>query len=450
MKDTIAAISTALGVGAISIIRVSGPDSIEIVNKIVKNKNLNIVKSHTINYNFILDKDKVIDEVLISIMKAPKTFTCEDIVEINAHGGIATTNSILKLLLKNGCRLAEPGEFSKRAFLNGRIDLTEAEGIINLINAKTDKSHKLAINQLKGNVSNLIKRLRNDIIQILANIEVNIDYPEYEDIVDLKTKDISPKIDNLLEKMQKIIEDSSNGILINEGIKTSIIGKPNVGKSSLLNRLLEEDKAIVTDIAGTTRDIVEGKISLDGILLNILDTAGIRETDNIVESIGVKKSLELMNSSDLILFVVNNNEKLNVFELELLEKIKSKNYIVVVNKSDLEDKIEISQNIKNIVKISAKEDIGLGELKNKIRELYNLDKIEMEDMTYLTNSRSIALLEQAYDSLMEAKNNIIDNFPVDMVEIDIKEAWNKLGEIIGETYKEELIDQLFSQFCLGK
>lgn len=450
MKDTIAVISTALGVGAISIIRVSGSDAIQIVNKIVKNKNINDVKSHTINYNFIIDKDKIIDEVLVSVMKAPKTYTCEDIVEINAHGGISTTNYILKLLLKNGCRLAEPGEFTKRAFLNGRIDLTEAEGIINLINAKTDKCHKLAINQLKGNVSNLIKALRNDIIQILANIEVNIDYPEYEDIIDLKTKDILPKIDNLLEKIKKIIEDSNNGVLINEGIKTSIIGKPNVGKSSLLNRLIEEDKAIVTDIEGTTRDIVEGKISLDGILLNIIDTAGIRETDNIVESIGVKKSLELIDSSDLILFVVNSNEELNNYELEIFKRIKDKNYILVVNKSDLEEKIEIPHDIKNIVRISVKEDIGIDKLKEKIKELYNMDKIEIEDMTYLTNSRSIALLEQAYESIVEAKKNINDDIPVDIVEIDIKDAWNKLGEIIGETYKEELIDQLFSQFCLGK
>ncbi|HPF82879.1 MAG TPA: tRNA uridine-5-carboxymethylaminomethyl(34) synthesis GTPase MnmE [Bacilli bacterium] len=450
MEDTIAAISTSLGVGAISIIRISGPNSIEIVNKIVKIKNLDKVNSHTINYNFIIDGDKTIDEVLISIMKAPKTFTCEDVVEINAHGGISTTNYILKLLLKNGCRLAEPGEFTKRAFLNGRIDLQEAEGIMNLINAKTDKAHNLAINQLSGKVSNLIKELRNDIIQILANIEVNIDYPEYEDIIDLKTKDIKPKMELLLNKIEKILKDSKNGLLINEGIKTSIIGKPNVGKSSLLNRLLEEEKAIVTDIEGTTRDIVEGKISLDGIILNIIDTAGIRDTENLVESIGVKKSLELIDNSDLVLFVLNNNEELSVKEKELLEKIKEKNYIVVINKSDLDKKIKIDNDISNIVYISAKEDIGIEELKNKIKEIYNLEKIETEDMTYLSNSRSIALLEQSYDLLKEAMKNIDMDIPVDMVEIDIKEAWNKLGEITGETYQDELINQLFSQFCLGK
>lgn len=450
MNDTIAAISTALGVGAISIIRVSGKEAIEIVNKLVKNKNLNKLASHTINYNFIVEDDMIIDEVLISIMRAPKTFTCEDIVEINAHGGISTTNYILKMLLKNGCRLAEPGEFTKRAFLNGRIDLTEAEGIMNLINSRTDKAHKLAINQLSGKVSNLIKDLRSEIIQILANIEVNIDYPEYEDIIDLKNKDILPKLNNIISEMNNILKESKNGILINDGIKTSIIGKPNVGKSSILNKLLDEDKAIVTDIEGTTRDIVEGKISLDGVLLNIIDTAGIRDTDNIVESIGVKKSLELIDNSDLILFVLNNNDKINDKEIEILSKLVDKNYILVINKCDLETKLQVPGYAKNIVKISAINNRGIDALKNKIKEIYNLEKIETSDMTYLTNSRSVSLLEDALNSLEEAKKNINCDIPVDMVEIDIKEAWNKLGQIIGENYQEELIDQLFSQFCLGK
>ncbi len=450
MNDTITAISTALGVGAISIIRVSGKDAIKIVNGITKRKKLDKVESHTINYDYIVDGDNVIDEVLISVMKAPRTFTMEDVVEINAHGGISTTNYILKLLLKNGCRLAEPGEFTKRAFLNGRIDLTEAEGVMDLINAKTDKSHKLAINQLNGKTSNLIKELRQDIIEILANIEVNIDYPEYEDIVDLKTKDIGPKMDNLLKKINKILNDSNNAILINDGIKTSIIGKPNVGKSSLLNRLLNEDKAIVTDIEGTTRDIVEGKISLDGLLLNIIDTAGIRETDNLVESIGVKKSLELIDNSDLILYVLNNNTELSDSEKEILDKLKDKNYIIVINKSDLPNKLTLPEGIKNVVQISALNDTGIDELKAKIKEIYNLEEIEVEDMTYLSNARSIALIEEAKNLLEEANKNIESDIPVDMVEIDIKEAWSKLGEIIGETYQEELIDQLFSQFCLGK
>lgn len=450
MNDTIAAISTAMGVGAISIIRVSGDKSIEIVNKITKRKILDKVDSHTITYDHIMDGEKIIDEVLISVMKAPKTFTVEDVVEINAHGGITTTNKILKILLDNGCRLAEPGEFTKRAFLNGRIDLTQAEGIIDLINAKTEKSRKLAINQLDGKVSNLIKDLRNDIIQILANIEVNIDYPEYEDIEEMTNEKIKPMLNNVKNKMKKILNESENGKLLKEGIKTSIIGKPNVGKSSLLNRLLNEDKAIVTDIEGTTRDIVEGSIVLDGIILNMIDTAGIRDTEDVVESIGVKKSIELINKSDLVLFVLNNNDIITDKELEILELLKDKNYILVINKCDLESKLELPNDVKNIIRISALEDKGIDELKNYIKKIYNLENIETDDLTYLSNARSISLLEKAYGCIEEIEKGLDNNMPIDMVEIDIKNMWSILGEIVGETYQDELINQLFSQFCLGK
>jgi len=450
MNDTIAAISTALGVGGISIIRVSGPESIEIVNKITKMKRILKASSHTISYDYIIDNDKIVDEVLITVMRAPKTFTCEDVVEINAHGSIATTNYILKLLLNNGCRLSEPGEFTKRAFLNGRIDLMQAESVMDLINSKTEKSRSLAINQLDGKVSNMIRNLRDEIIQIVSNIEVNIDYPEYEDIEIITNEKILPNLYNLEKKLEKILTDSKDGILIKDGIKTSIIGKPNVGKSSLLNKLINEDKAIVTDIEGTTRDIVEGKISLDGILLNIIDTAGIRETNNLVESIGVKKSLELIENSDLILYVLSNNDKININELQILEKIREKNYIVVVNKCDLASNIDLPAGIKNIVYISTLENQGIEELKEKIKEIYNLGNIETENMTYLSNARSISLVEKALNSLKEVIKGINKNMPIDMVEIDLKEVWNTLGEIIGETYEEELIDQLFSRFCLGK
>lgn len=450
MNDTIAAISTALGVGGISIIRVSGPESIEIVNKITKTKKIIDVLSHTITYDHIVDNDKIVDEVLITVMKAPRTFTCEDIVEINAHGSIATTNYILRLLLNNGCRLAEPGEFTKRAFLNGRIDLMQAESVIDLINSKTEKSRSLAINQLDGKVSNMIRNLRDEIIQIVSNIEVNIDYPEYEDIEIITNEKILPNLYDLEKKLEKILADSKDGILIKDGIKTSIIGKPNVGKSSLLNKLINEDKAIVTDIEGTTRDIVEGKISLDGILLNIIDTAGIRETSNLVESIGVKKSLELIENSDLILYVLSNNDKISSKELEILNKIKEKNYIVVVNKCDLISNINLPEGIKNIVYISALENKGIEDLKEKIQEIYNLGNIETENMTYLSNARSISLVEKSLNSLKEVIKGINKNMPIDMVEIDLKEVWNTLGEIIGETYEDELIDQLFSRFCLGK
>ena len=326
MEDTIVAISTALGVGAISIIRVSGNEAINIVNNITKFKKLDKVSSHTINYDYIIEKNKIIDEVLISVMKAPKTFTKEDIVEINCHGGIATTNKVLELLLTNGCRLAQPGEFTKRAFLNGRIDLVEAEGIMDLINSKTEISRNLAINQVNGSTSQLIKDLRQSIIEILANIEVNIDYPEYEDIEEMTNEMLGKKIVDIENNIKTILNKSENGKIVKEGINVALIGRPNVGKSSLLNCLLEDNKAIVTDIAGTTRDCVEGTINIDGIMVNLIDTAGIRETSDVVESIGVNKSIDLMNNSDLVLLLLNNNEELTLEDMTLLDKIKDKNH----------------------------------------------------------------------------------------------------------------------------
>ena len=336
MDDTIAAISTASGVGGISIIRVSGSNSISIVNNIFKGKNLTTVNTHTINYGHIMNKNEIVDEVLVTVMKAPKTFTAEDTVEINCHGGIQTTKQILTLLLTNGCRLAEPGEFTKRAFLNGRIDLIEAESVMDIINAKTENALSLAVNQLTGKVSNMIHELRQDLVDILANIEVNIDYPEYEDIEEMTVEMIKNKMNIIETKIGKILKESKNGKIIRNGIETAIIGKPNVGKSSLLNTLLDENKAIVTDIEGTTRDIVEGFINLGGIALNIIDTAGIRKTDNIVENIGVSKSLELMESADLVLLILNNNTELTDEEKMLINKLDSsfKEYIIVINKID--------------------------------------------------------------------------------------------------------------------
>lgn len=448
MEDTIAAISTAQGIGAISIVRISGKDSINIVNKIVKKKNLKQVASHTINYNHIVENDKMIDEVLISIMKAPKTFTTENVVEINCHGGIATTNKILELLLINGCRLAEPGEFTKRAFLNGRIDLLEAESIMDLIEAKTENSMKLSVNQLTGATSKLIQNLRQKILEILANIAVNIDYPEYEDIEELTISDLKIKMKEISLEINKILEDSKNSKIIKEGIDVAIIGKPNVGKSSLLNKLLEEEKAIVTDIEGTTRDTVEGKINLNGFILNIIDTAGIRDTKDTVEKIGVEKSLQLIEKADLILFMLNNHTDLNEEEKIILEKIKNKNHIIIINKMDLDSKIKIQDD--NIIKMSIINNIGISELKEKIIQLFQFDQIEQQDMTYLTNARSVALLKQASEKIEEIESNIIKNLPVSILEIDLREVWEILGNIIGEFYQEELIDQLFSQFCLGK
>ncbi len=453
MEDTIVAVGTALGVGAISIIRVSGKDSIPIVNRIFKGYDLEKASSHTIHYGHIIDEDNVVDEVMVSIMKSPKSFTTEDTVEINCHGGIQTTNMILTLLIKKGCRLAQPGEYTKRAFLNGRIDLLEAESVMDIINAKTQKSLSLAMNQLSGKVSKKITNLRQSLIEILANIEVNIDYPEYEDIEEMTVTMIQNKIGNIKEKAISILKESTNGKIVRNGIKTALIGKPNVGKSSLLNSLLEENKAIVTDIEGTTRDIVEGTINLDGIPLNIIDTAGIRKTNNIVENLGVQKSLEMIESADLILFIVNNNEQLSLEEIEILNQIlyNKKEYIIVINKTDLNAKLDTSIFEKSrVIHISALKDIGIKELKDKIKEIFNLENIETQDMTYLSNARSIGILENVVDGIKEIERGIQLNMPIDMIEIDIKNIWNLLGQITGETYEDELIDQLFSQFCLGK
>ena len=450
MDDTIAAISTTTGVGAISIIRVSGQDSINIVNKIFQKKDLTKVSSHTIHYGHIVDNNNIIDEVLVSVMRSPKTFTTEDIVEINCHGGIATTNKILELLLTNGARLAEPGEFTKRAFLNGRIDLVEVDGVMNLINAKTEQARKISINQLSGKVSNKIKILRNELIQIISNIEVNIDYPEYEDIEIITTEKILPNIKKFKNELINIIKESENGKILNDGINVGIIGKPNVGKSSLLNELLEEEKAIVTDIEGTTRDIVEGKITLDGLNLNIIDTAGIRETDNVVEKIGVEKSLDIINTSDLIIFMLNNNEEITKEELKLLDKVKTKPNIIVINKIDLPTKLKLPIKDNETIKVSLKEGKNIEKITDEIKKIYNLEKIETSDLTYLSDARSISLLKQALSKINLAIKNIEDNSPIDIVELDLKNSWELLGQIIGETYTEELMDELFSRFCLGK
>ena len=448
MDDTIAAISTAQGIGAISIIRISGPKAFEIVSNIFSNKKFLEAPSHTIHYGYIVDNGKKIDEVLVSKMNGPKTFTCEDVAEINAHGGITTTNEILELVLVNGARLAEPGEFTKRAFLNGRIDLTEAEGIMDLINSKTDKAREMALNQVSGEVSNLIRDLRNDLAGIISNIEVNIDYPEYEDTPVMTNNKVKNSLNSLEKKINNILEKSNEGEIIKNGIKTVIAGKPNVGKSSLLNRLLGEDRAIVTDVQGTTRDSIEASLVIDNIVLNLIDTAGIRDTSDTVESIGVSKSLSLIDQADLVLFVLNYNEEMTADERMILEKIRDKNHIIIVNKTDLEKKLDTSE-LDNPIYISIKDDKNIDEIKDRIKELFNLEKIETGDLTYLTSARSKAILRQVLDSVSDVREGI-DNYPIDIVEIDLKKIWNLLGDIIGENYSEELLDELFSRFCVGK
>lgn len=450
MNDTICAISTALGVGAISIIRVSGDDAIDIVNKIF-DKDLTKKESHTINYGHIVYKGEIIDEVMVSIMKSPKTFTKENIVEINSHGGVAVTNKVLEILLLEGARLAEPGEFTKRAFLNGRIDLVEAESIMDLIESKTETSRKLAISGMEGKVSKLVKDIIDNLVKVNANIEVNIDYPEYEDI-EIVTKEKIEEMSKYINKeLTKLLNESENGKLIKDGINTLILGRPNVGKSSILNKLIEEDKAIVTSVAGTTRDIVEGQIRVNGILLNIIDTAGVRETEDIVEKIGVEKSLSLVNDADLIILVFNNNEKLTDEDKKLLEYTKEKKRIIVINKIDLENNLDIS-NLKNerIVKISALKDSGIENLKNEINDMFNLEEINLGDFTYLSNSRQISLVKKAVEISKNLEDALNNDVPIDLLEIDIKEICEILGEIIGESYDDKLIDTLFSNFCLGK
>lgn len=446
MDNTIAAISTPLGTGAISIIRMSGKDSISIINKIFT-KDLSNEKSHTIHYGKIIDNNEEIDEVLVSLMRSPKTFTKEEVIEINCHGGLSTTNKVLELLLNNGAVLASPGEFTKRAFLNGRIDLIEAQGIMDLIEAKTELARTQAMKELNGNLSNKIDLLREKLIEIISNIEVNIDYPEYEDINKVTNEQIYPKIKELIQEIDNLIASSEDGKIIKEGITIGIIGKPNVGKSSLLNAILEEEKAIVTDIEGTTRDTIEGTTIINGIACNFIDTAGIRNSNNIVEQIGVNKSKKIIDTCDLVLLVLNNNDIITKEEQELLEQIRNKPHIVIVNKIDLEQKLKLNE---ECIKISIKEKKGLEQIKDKISEIFNLEKIKTQDMTYLSNARSISLLTKANNLLVSSLTNIENNYPIDIVEIDLKESWNTLGEIIGKTYTDELLDEMFQRFCLGK
>jgi len=447
VEDTICAISTALGVGGISIIRVSGEDSIKIVDTIFSGDLVN-AKSHTIHYGHIIYKDKVIDEVLVSVMRAPKTYTTEDIVEINLHGGIATTNKVLEILLNSGCRSAEPGEFTKRAFLNGRIDLVEAEAVGDVINAESENARNMSVNQLTGKLSSIIRALKNDILELEANIEVNIDYPEYEDLEDMTGSKLLVSLKVLKEKLDELIRESKTGKMIKTGLNIALIGRPNVGKSSILNAMLEEDKAIVTDIEGTTRDIVEGRLMLEGICVNFIDTAGIRETENVVEKIGVNKSMSQIDEADIVILVLANDEKVTDEEMELLKKIENKNHIVFVNKDDKDTKIKLD--VEGVVYGNTMTPSGLDCLKKKIVSFFDTEKLGNRDFTYISNARQLSLIEKVRESIDSAISNIEDGVPVDLIEIDLANARTHLGEILGEVYDEELIDELFSRFCLGK
>lgn len=456
--DTITSISTPMGEGAIGIVRLSGPQAIEIGDKLYKGKKkLAEVDSHTINYGHIIDPDtkETVEEVMISVLRAPKTFTREDIIEINCHGGILTINRILELTMTHGARIAEPGEYTKRAFLNGRIDLSQAEAVMDFIRSKTDRASKVAMNQIEGRLSDLIKRQRQSILEILAQVEVNIDYPEYDDVEDATTEFLLQQSKRIKQEINQLLETGAQGKIMREGLSTVIVGRPNVGKSSMLNNLIQDNKAIVTEVAGTTRDVLEEYVNVRGVPLRLVDTAGIRDTEDIVEKIGVERSRKALSQADLILFVLNNNEALTEDDQTLYDVVKNEDVIVIINKTDLETNLDINE-VKEmigdtpLIQTSMLKQEGIDELEIRIRDLFFGGDVQNQDMTYVSNSRHISLLKQARQSIQDAIDAAESGIPMDMVQIDLTRTWEILGEIIGESASDELIDQLFSQFCLGK
>ncbi|MFP4926452.1 tRNA uridine-5-carboxymethylaminomethyl(34) synthesis GTPase MnmE [Staphylococcus pseudintermedius] len=456
--DTITSISTPMGEGAIGIVRLSGHDAVEIADKLYKGKHLlKDVPTHTINYGHIIDPEteEVVEEVMASVLRAPRTFTREDIVEINCHGGILTINRVLELTMTYGARMAEPGEYTKRAFLNGRIDLSQAEAVMDFIRSKTDRASKVAMNQIEGRLSDLIKRQRQSILEILAQVEVNIDYPEYDDVEDATTEFLLERSQEIKQEIQKLLDTGVQGKIMREGLSTVIVGKPNVGKSSMLNNLIQDNKAIVTEVAGTTRDVLEEYVNVRGVPLRLVDTAGIRETEDIVERIGVERSRKALSEADLILFVLNYNEPLTEDDRKLYEVIKNEDAIVIINKTDLEQRLDLAEvetmvGDMPIIQTSMLQQQGIDELEIQIRDLFFGGEVQSQDMTYVSNSRHISLLKQAKNAIQDAIDAAEMGVPMDMVQIDLTRTWEILGEIIGESASEELIDQLFSQFCLGK
>lgn len=456
--DTITSISTPMGEGAIGIVRLSGPQAIEIGDILYKGKKkLSEVETHTINYGHIIDPEtnETVEEVMVSVLRAPKTFTREDIIEINCHGGILTINRILELTMTYGARMAEPGEYTKRAFLNGRIDLSQAEAVMDFIRSKTDRASKVAMNQIEGRLSNLIKKQRQSILEILAQVEVNIDYPEYDDVEDATTDFLLEQSKRIKEEINRLLETGAQGKIMREGLSTVIVGRPNVGKSSMLNNLIQDNKAIVTEVAGTTRDVLEEYVNVRGVPLRLVDTAGIRDTEDIVEKIGVERSRKALSEADLILFVLNNNEPLTEDDQTLFEVIKNEDVIVIINKTDLEQRLDVSELREMIgdmplIQTSMLKQEGIDELEIQIKDLFFGGEVQNQDMTYVSNSRHISLLKQARQSIQDAIDAAESGIPMDMVQIDLTRTWEILGEIIGESASDELIDQLFSQFCLGK
>ncbi|UKS26021.1 tRNA uridine-5-carboxymethylaminomethyl(34) synthesis GTPase MnmE [Paenibacillus sp. HWE-109] len=457
LNDTIAAISTPLGEGGIAVIRVSGEEAVPFVERIFRSKTkLSVAQTHTVHYGFIVEpvSAEKVEEVLVTLMKAPRSFTMEDVVEVSCHGGIVSVKKVLDLLLQQGVRLAEPGEFTKRAFLNGRIDLTQAEAVIDLIRAKSDRAFKVALKQVEGNLSKQIKHLRHVLVELMAHVEVNIDYPEH-DVEEMTNSFIKNKCDTVMFEIDRLLVTAEQGKILREGIETAIVGKPNVGKSSLLNELAQENRAIVTDIPGTTRDVIEEFVNIGGIPLKLLDTAGIRETTDLVEQIGVERSRTALAEADLILLVLNSNEELQFDEIALMKQLADKQTIVILNKIDLTRKLNVEQVLsyfpqERIVELSLIENKGIEDLEKAIAAIFFEGKLESSDLTYVSNVRHISLLKQAKRSLHDALEANEQYVPIDMIQIDIRAAWEQLGEIIGDSVGESLIDQIFTQFCLGK
>jgi len=455
--DTITAISTPIGEGAIAIVRLSGPEAISMTTEIFKGKDLKQVDSHTIHYGKIIDPQtkEVAEEVMVSVMRAPKTFTREDVVEINCHGGMVAVNRVLEIILSKGARLAEPGEFTKRAFLNGRIDLSQAEAVMDLIRAKTDKAMNMALKQMDGRLSGLIQRLRQDLLETVAHVEVNIDYPEYDDVEEMSHTMMEKKTKEVHKEIEALLEVAKQGKILRDGLATAIIGRPNVGKSSLMNTLVQENKAIVTEIPGTTRDIIEEYVNVRGVPLRLVDTAGIRETEDIVEKIGVERSRKVLKESDLILFVLNYNDELTDEDVKLFEAIRGLEFIVIINKTDLDQRLDMDRvkqlaGDRPVLATSLLKEEGIDTLEQAIANTFFAGDIDTGDMTYVSNIRHIQLLKQAKQALEDAMQGIELGLPLDIVQIDVTRTWEFLGEIIGDTASDSLIDQLFSQFCLGK